>query len=109
MTFGARSSRTNRFMNHQNGQNAPLLSPANPAPAPANDKSWQGKEAQTKSAMDRSSVVESFATSRSMSSGAPLKFFRYDAVFFGSISLANRQCQEGPSPIRAMPPPAKNS
>lgn len=38
------------FMSFQNGQKVPERSPFRPAPAPARERSWQGNEAQAKSA-----------------------------------------------------------
>ncbi len=47
----------------QNGQNVPERSPFNPAPPPASERSWQGKDAHARSTSPGISLVVSVRTS----------------------------------------------
>src|SRR5271157_3682096 len=71
MRCGARSSAMRPFINRQNGQNVPERSPSRPAPAPASERSWHGKDAHASRAVPGTSAVVSEFTSTVLSSPSP--------------------------------------
>ena len=63
MMRGGRPSAIRSFIKLQNGQNVPERSPFKPAPPPASERSWQGKDAQARSTAPGISLVVSVRTS----------------------------------------------
>ena len=60
---GARPASAIDLISDQYGQNVPDRSPRRPAPPPARERSWQGKEAQAKSAVPGTSSARILLTS----------------------------------------------
>lgn len=63
-----------RETNRQNGQKLPDRLPARPAPSPANDKSWQGKEPQIRSGVAGGRSLAAMVPTSASNSSAPPQF-----------------------------------